>query len=139
MQRSNVEIYSELIAAFNSGGIDAALGYYAEDCEVYDPDMPAGGTYRGREGVRRVLELLLSERASIEVVDHRVLPAGDRVVALIHSRSTAEPGGLEFELRSAHVATFAGGKITYWRAYTDQEEALSDMGLDPAEALRGSM
>lgn len=137
MRRSNVDTYHELIASFNRAGVEGALPYFAADCEVYDPDMPAGGTYRGREGLRGMLEMLMSGNASTEVIDFRVVPAGDRVVALTHTRARGESGRPEVEVRDAHVMTFAGGKITYWRMYGDQEEALSDVGLDPAEALKG--
>ena len=30
--------------------------------------------------------------------------------------------------------TFRDGKITYWRLYMDQAEALADAGLDPSLA-----
>jgi hypothetical protein len=41
-------------------------------------------------------------------------------------------------MRDAHTLTFRDGKITYWRLYLDQAEALSDAGLDPALALTRS-
>ena len=136
MRRSNVQTCNELIAAFNRAGVDGALPYFAPDCEVYDPDMPAGGTFRGRDALRGMLEMLMSGNSSTEVIDFRVVPAGDRVVALTHTCARGDSGLTGVEVRDAHVMTFAEGKITYWRIYGDQEEALSDVGLDPAEALR---
>jgi ketosteroid isomerase-like protein len=65
-----------------------------------------------------------------------VIPAGDRVVALTHIYTRGEGGNPEVEVRDAHMLTFRDGKIVYWRLYLDRDEALSDAGLDPAEATR---
>jgi hypothetical protein len=41
---------------------------------------------------------------------------------------------MEVEIRDAHVMTFKDGKVTYWRLYVDQNEALTDAGLEPRSA-----
>jgi ketosteroid isomerase-like protein len=133
---TNVEIFERVIEAFNRDGVDGVLPYYTDDAEVYDPDLPPG-TYRGRDAVSRVIEMLVSGFEDVEIRDFRLLPAGDRVVALLHTRGRGERGDLEVETRDAHTITFRDGKITYWRLYLDQGEALSDAGLDPALATAG--
>jgi ketosteroid isomerase-like protein len=133
---TNVEIFQSLIEAFNRDGIDGVLPYYTEDVEVYDPDLPPG-TYRGVDAVSRVIEMLMSGFEDVEIRDFRLLSAGDRVVALLHTRSKAERDDLVVETRDAHTITFRDGKITYWRLYLDQAEALSDAGLDPELATIG--
>lgn len=130
---TNVKIYERILDAFNRDGIDAVIPYFTDDVELYDPDLPPG-TYRGHEAVRRVTEQLMSGFGDVEVRDFRLLPAGDRVVALLHTRAEGERGELELEVRDAHVLTFRDGKIAYWRLYLDQAEALADAGLDPALA-----
>jgi ketosteroid isomerase-like protein len=127
---TNVEIFEHVIEAFNRDGADGVLPYYTEDAEVFDPDLPPG-TYRGREAVSRVIEMLISGFDDVEIRDFRLLPAGDRVVALLHTRRRSERGNLDVETRDAHLITFRDGKITYWRLYVDQAEALQDAGLDP--------
>jgi uncharacterized protein len=133
MSQSNIEIQHELIAAFNEGSVDAALPFFDPDVEVYDPDLPDGGTYRGREGVRHMLDLMMSDADTTEVLDFRVVASGDRVVVLTHTRMGGKPGQLDVEVRDAHVMTYRDGKIVYWRLYLDRDEALSDVGLDPSE------
>ena len=133
---SNIEIYERLIAAFNDGGVDAVLGFFSDDVEVYDPDLPGDGTYRGREGLRRVLEQMLSGTERTEVLEYEAIPAGDRVVALIHTYARGAGGEPEVEVRDAHTMTFRDGKIVYWRLYIDRNEALTDAGLDPLEPKR---
>jgi ketosteroid isomerase-like protein len=130
MAMTNVEIFEQLLEAFNRDGVAGVLPYYTDDAEVYDPDLPPG-TYRGREAISRVIEQLMSGFRQVEIRDFRLLPAGDRVVALLHTHGKGERDDLEVELRDAHTVTFRDGKITYWRLYLDPAEALSDAGLDP--------
>jgi ketosteroid isomerase-like protein len=127
---TNVEIFKSVIEAFNQDGADGVLPFYTDDAEVFDPDLPPG-TYRGRAAVSRVIEMLISGFDDVEIRDFRLLPAGDRVVALLHTHRRSERGDLEVETRDAHLITFRDGKITYWRLYLDQAEALQDAGLDP--------
>lgn len=134
---SNVEIFQRVIEAFNREGADGVLPYYTHDAEVYDPDLPPG-SYRGRAAVSRVIEMLSSGFEDVEIRDFRLLPAGDRVVALIHTHRRGERDDLEVETRDAHMITFRDGKITYWRVYLDQAEALADAGLDPELARPAS-
>jgi ketosteroid isomerase-like protein len=134
--KTNVEIFQQLVEAFNRDGVEGVLPYYTDDAEVYDPDLPPG-TYRGREAISRVIEQLMSGFRHVEIRNFQLIPAGDRVVALLHTHGMGERDGLEVELRDAHTVTFRDGKITYWRLYLDPGEALSDAGLDP-ELAKGS-
>jgi ketosteroid isomerase-like protein len=133
---SNVEIFQQVLEAFNRDGVEGVLPYFAEDVEVYDPDLPQG-SYRGREAVTVLLRQLLSGAEQMQVRDWELLPAGDRVVALTRTYARGEGGIPEVEVRDAHTMTFRDGKIVYWRLYLDRGEALSDAGLDPALANPG--
>jgi ketosteroid isomerase-like protein len=133
---TNVEIFQLVIEAFNRDGVNGVLPYYWDDAEVYDPDLPPG-RYRGRDAVGRVIEMLISGFDDVEIRDFRLLPAGDRVVALLHTHRKGERDDLEVETRDAHTITFRDGRITYWRIYLDQAEALQDAGLDPELVSKG--
>jgi ketosteroid isomerase-like protein len=127
---SNVEIYQRILETFNRDGVNGVMPYFAEDVEVYDPDLPES-PYRGPEAARRAAEMLMSGFEKVEIRAFRLMPAGDREVALLHARGKAERNDLEVETREAHTLTFRDGKVAYWRVYLDQAEALSDAGLDP--------
>jgi ketosteroid isomerase-like protein len=133
----NVDIYREILETFNREGMEGVVPFFTDDVEVYDPDLPEG-PYRGPEAAKHVAELLMSGFEAVEIKDFRLLPAGDRVVALLHTRAKGERVDLEIEQRDAHTVTFRDGKIAYWRLYLDQAEALSDAGLDPDLAAAGS-
>jgi ketosteroid isomerase-like protein len=134
---SNLETYQRILETFNREGVDGVMPFFTDDVEVYDPDLPEG-PYRGPDAAKRVVELLTSGFEDVEVKDFRLLPAGDRVVALLHTRAKGESVNLEVETRDAHTITFRDGKIAYWRLYLDQVEALTDVGLDPELASDGA-
>jgi ketosteroid isomerase-like protein len=134
---TNLETYQRILETFNREGVDGVMEFFTDDVEVYDPDLPPG-PYRGPEAVRRVIEDLTSGFEDVEIKDFRLLPAGDRVVALLHTRAKAERADLQVEQRDAHTITFRDGKVAYWRAYLDQAEALADAGLDPELASTAS-
>jgi len=127
---TNLETYERILETFNCEGVEGVMPYFTDDVEVYDPDLPEG-PYRGPEAAKHVAELLMSGFEDVEIKDFRLLPAGDRVVALLHTRARGERVDLEVETRDAHTITFRDGKIAYWRLYLDQVEALTDAGLDP--------
>jgi ketosteroid isomerase-like protein len=134
---SNVDTYERILETFNREGVDGVMPFFTDDVEVYDPDLPEGH-YRGPEAVRRAAELMMSGFEDVEIKDFRLLSAGDRVVALLHTRGKGERIDLEVEQHDAHTVTFRDGKIAYWRVYLDQTEALADVGLDPQLATSKS-
>jgi ketosteroid isomerase-like protein len=134
---TNLETYRRILETFNREGVDGVMPFFTDDVEVYDPDLPEG-SYRGPEAVRRAAEMMMSGFEDVEIKDFRLLSAGDRVVALLHTRGKGERVDLEVEQHDAHTVTFRDGKIAYWRVYLDQTEALADVGLDPELATSRS-
>jgi ketosteroid isomerase-like protein len=76
-EQTNVELYARSLEIFNREGVEAILPYYAEDAELFDPDLPGGGTYRGRDGIRTFLDQVLEGFEAVEVRDYKLHPAGD--------------------------------------------------------------
>ncbi|MGH2983744.1 MAG: nuclear transport factor 2 family protein [Solirubrobacterales bacterium] len=136
MAETNTKIYRRMLAVFNERGLEGAVEFFDEDVEVYDPDLPEGTRIRGHDAVLRTFGEMLDAFEEMKVEDFEVIPAGDRVVALVHTAGYGQGryGLMDVELRDAHVMTFRNGKITYWRLYMDQAEALADAGLDPSRA-----
>ena len=136
MPDGNVEIYERALQAFERDGYEALIPYFDPEIEVFDPDMPSGGTHRGHPGARKVLAQLLEGVDEVEIRSRELLPAGDRVVGLFHTYMRGAEG-VELEIRDAHTWTFSDGKVVYWRLYLDQAEALSDAGLSPSLGTPG--
>jgi ketosteroid isomerase-like protein len=125
-----------MLEAFNERGLEGAVDFFDDDVEVYDPDLAEGTKIRGHDAVRRTFGEILDGFEEMKVEDFETIAAGDRVVALIHTAGRGEGryGQIDYEQHDAHVMTFRNGKITYWRLYFDQAEALADAGLDPGRA-----
>jgi ketosteroid isomerase-like protein len=130
-ENDNVEIARRIMEAFNDEGVEGVLPFYDDDCEVYDPDLPGNRSYRGKEALRTLLNMILKGSEQTEIRDYELLPAGDRVVALNRTYYRGNGGAPEVEVRDAHTLTFRDGKVVYWRLYVDRAEALADAGLDP--------
>jgi limonene-1,2-epoxide hydrolase len=132
MSDTNVETFRRVIEAFNAEGLDGAMRYFDEEIEVYDPDLPGNGTIRGHDEVRRTIGGMIDAFDQMKVRDFEFVPAGDRVVGLIHTagRGEGRRGEMEVQIRDAHTMTFRDGKVVYWRLYLDRAEALADAGLD---------
>jgi ketosteroid isomerase-like protein len=102
---SNVEIYESILEAFNRDGVDGVAPFFADDVEVYDPDLP-NRSYRGPVAARHAAEMLTSGFEKIEIREFRLVPAGNRVVALVTAHGKAERDDLEVETREGHTVTF---------------------------------
>jgi ketosteroid isomerase-like protein len=132
---TNVDLYERALEVFGREGYEGLIAFFDPAIEVFDPDLPEGGTYRGHEGARRILAQLLEGFEQVEILGHELHPAGDRVVGLFHTYMRGR-GGMEIEIRDAHTWTFRDGKVVYWRLYLDQAEAMSDAGLTPSAESR---
>jgi uncharacterized protein len=88
----------------------------APDVELVDPDLPGGGAFHGREGIRQFVKQWLEafEELVVEVED--LVPVGGRIVACLHQhgRSTS---GVPVELRDAHVWTIVDGRVSRVELY----------------------
>ena len=103
----------------------------ADDFELHDPDLPGGGTFLGREGLREYLctyEEAWREYA-VELEAHWEI--GDTVLVFLHQTGIGRESAIEFELRDAHVWTFRDGRAVRWRTYLDRDEAMRAVGLKP--------
>jgi ketosteroid isomerase-like protein len=129
---TNVEIYQRILETFNREGSTASCPS-SRTMSRSTTDLPPG-TYRGPEAVRKVTEQLMSGFEDVEIQDFKLVSAGDRVVALLRTTGKGEGTEMKLELHDAHTVTFRDGKVSYWRLYLDQAEALSDIGLDPSLA-----
>lgn len=130
--RRNVELNREIIAAFNTGGMEDTASFFDPDVVVREPDLP-GGELRGRETVIATFSEMTKAFDSMKVLKIDMYPAGDRIVSVIHTAGSGEGtrGEMEVEFRTAHVTTFAGGKVVEWKLFDDVPAAFEAVGLDP--------
>jgi ketosteroid isomerase-like protein len=118
----NVEIARRSYDAFARHDLDAVLADRHEDVEWQQAQgLPHGGTYRGRDEVRRnIFEPLDAEWWSEFHADPtEFLDAGDQVVVLGRYSGRAKGTGRELDVPYVHVWTFADGKAVRFRQFLD--------------------
>jgi ketosteroid isomerase-like protein len=80
------------------------------------PDLPFGGSWRGKHGVRTCLEQAVEAISSLQVIPRTFLSDGDRVVVLgfVHFGDDANTVGF------AHVVEFGSEKAPLLHRFSDR-------------------
>lgn len=120
-------------AAFNRGDMDAAVEYLDPQIEWSEPpEFPGGGTYHGRDEVKRYLAQSRAAWAEIRSEPEQFITAGDRIVVFVHARLRANGSREWQDTRLADVYTVRNGKAIQMRAFADRQEALRWVGAKTA-------
>lgn len=114
--------------AWSRGDGEFVLAHADPDVELVEtPLLPWGGVHAGAAGVRQYLGArgaLVDARFEGE----RLVPAGDRVVAIGRSRGTVRSGGAAFDVPAVHVWTLRDGRVLRVEAYVDTPAMLAALG-----------
>jgi ketosteroid isomerase-like protein len=129
-----IEALRGAYAAFNRGDMDAAVEPLDADIEWIEPaEFPGGGTYHGRDAVKRYLTQSREAWAEARSEPEEFLRAGNRIVVLVHARVRAKGSGEWQDVRLADVYTIHNGKATQMRAFADRRDALRWAGVEGLE------
>jgi len=120
-------------AAFNRGDVDAAVEPFDAQIEWTEPaEFPGGGTYHGREAVKRYLAQSRSSWTEGSSEPERFITSGNRIVVFVHVRARSKGRDEWNEVRLADVYTIRDGQPVEMRAFADRNEALRWAGVkDP--------
>jgi ketosteroid isomerase-like protein len=130
MSRENVEIVRSNYEALRRRDLHAVLATFDPEAVATSRVAAAEGTvYRGREGVRRMIEEIMSVFPdwAPEVVETRDL--GDNVVAKLRAAGRGVGSGIAVEDTVWQVVEFRDGKIVRLHGYASEAEALEAVGL----------
>jgi ketosteroid isomerase-like protein len=132
MPQENVELVRKATDAFNSGGAEAMLPFYAEDVVWYPfPDNPdSSNGFHGHDGIRELLGNWNDSLDDFTVVVHEIRDLGDTVVLLGEISGFIK--GTNVPLRQPMgkvVSDFRGGRIGRTRFFSSPEEALEAAGV----------
>jgi ketosteroid isomerase-like protein len=127
----NVELVQHAIAVYNSGDADAFVDLFTDDCELEtDPRFPEGGTFSGRESVRRFIAgLHQGWQGGSAVTVKEMRPAGDSVLAYWEWHATGQRSGIAVSSDLFGLWTLRDGRIARLRFFYDRAEALEAAGL----------
>jgi ketosteroid isomerase-like protein len=119
---------------------DLMVVRYAPDVETkFDPEFEAlglGGTFRGREGLVRMIQAFGEAWELWELLPATVLDLGDRVLVLGSFRMPGTASGMEFTREFAQLVTFRGGLVQHEQVFFAWDKGLRAAGLDPDAIAR---
>jgi ketosteroid isomerase-like protein len=126
MSQANLDLVRRCNDAYNARDIDAYLETIAESvvfCSRFSAmDMKV---YEGHEDMRRYFGELDEVWSRYEMQLERMVPIGERVVALFHLLAVGRESDLSLEERPGVVFTVEAGKIVAIEAYATQDQALA--------------
>ena len=102
-----------------------------EEFELHLPDVYPEGeqVFRGPEGLKAWIALFKEIWGEWRFDLEGVLPAGDRVVALIHVVAQGGSSGVRLERETAHLWAVRDGQVVLCQVFLDRSEGLEAVGL----------
>src|SRR5215467_7227585 len=128
MSPENVDIVRRITDVMDSEGFAAALPVFLEaahsDIEWReDPAWPGSANYRGIDQVRQVIKDRM-DTLDFGQQTEDLIPADDKVVALVRWRGRGRTSGAEAEISMAMVWTVRDQAVTRLEFFLDRAEAL---------------
>ena len=130
MSQDDVDRFVEATEAFNRGDAEAWLERFDEEV-VFEPLVAAvEGAYEGHAGIREFMATIGDLYESFEVRLHDVRAVGGQVLALGTAHGVGKKSGVEQDTPLAIVASLRDGRITRFKDYGEEEQALAAVGLE---------
>jgi ketosteroid isomerase-like protein len=122
----NADAVKERWADFGKGDLDGAVSTTEESAEIVLPEtLPWGGTYKGPDGFKEMIQQFLSNFESVDPKPTAFLEAddGETVIVTVEGVGTTKSGN-ELSGRSIWLYKVDGGKLTYAEFFGDTAQAL---------------
>jgi ketosteroid isomerase-like protein len=92
---------------------------------------PEQQLYEGAAGAEAFLGEWIAAWDDWEIEVEALHDAGEKVVAIMHQRGRSKTSGMQVEMSFAEVWTLRDGKQARMQMYSDPNEALRSVGLEP--------
>lgn len=132
MSEENVAIVRRAFDAYTRGDIDAVLRLCAEDIVVTQaPEVPGVPPQQhGHEGVLAAFGIWPEQWDNFEIEIRRIVAdPGDHVVVATRQSGRGKQSGVEVAADFTFVFAIARGKISEWRIFVEESQALAAVGL----------
>jgi ketosteroid isomerase-like protein len=132
MSEENLEIVRNAFAAFNQEDFEGVLRLCDEDIVITQPpELP--GISSEQHGHRGVLEAFAIwpeqwDDYRIEILRMAAAPGG-KVFVTTRTRGRGKQSGVEVDMEFSFVFTIRDAKISEWRLFVEEEQALEAAGL----------
>jgi uncharacterized protein len=123
MSQANIEIARNCYAAFGRGDIAAIVAVLADDVEWTTPGegIPTEGTRRGPAEVAKFFEIVGSTWDFTAMEPREFVASGDTVAVIGRYAGVARATGKTMDSAWVMVWKIRGGKVVYFREYTDTQ------------------
>jgi ketosteroid isomerase-like protein len=130
MSEENVAIVRRAFDAYTEGDIDGVLRVCAEDIVIAQaqelPGVPP--VQHGHDGVLEAFGIWPEQWDDFKIEIERVVAdPGDYVVVATRQSGRGKQSGVEVEADFTFVFTIRHGKITEWRIFVDEGQALAGL------------
>jgi ketosteroid isomerase-like protein len=130
MSGKNLDLYRQVIDAFNRRDLDALLALAHPDVVGVSRVLAIeGGSYRGYDGVREWWNTLFDVFPDFTVEVVSVRDAGDVIVSGLRDRARGEGSGAPLEEFIWQVSEWRDGQFIRWQVYESEQDALDAAGL----------
>jgi ketosteroid isomerase-like protein len=119
--------------AFNEGGVGAILERLDPDIHVRDREtLPDRATYRGREGVKKMFEVILEAFDDLHFDVEDVIDRDTHILVVLRQVVRGRGSGIRMVGRTVHVWEMRDGRAVALQVFGTREQALAS--LDRAHA-----
>lgn len=125
--RQALDVVKRLYAAMGEEDIEAFIALCAEDVVIQYPAeglLPYGGARRGRDEVRRFMELHDEAEETLAFEPGDMASKDGTVFVLGFFEGRAKPGGRVWSTRFVHALTVVEGELMRWEAFFDSAAAV---------------
>jgi ketosteroid isomerase-like protein len=132
MSEENIEIVRNAIAAFDRGDIEGVLRVCDEDIVITQPPELPGVSpeQRGHQGVLEALAIWPEQWDDYRIELLRIAAApGGKVFVSQRTRGRGKQSGIEVDMDFSFVFTVRDAKISEWRLFVQEDQALGAAGL----------
>jgi uncharacterized protein len=127
VSKQNVEIIRRAFEAYWAGDIEGVLGVCAEDIVITQaPEVPGvPPQQRGHDGVIEAFGLWPEQWDDFEIELERIVAdPGDHVVVATRQSGRGKESGVEVVGEFTFLFTVRDGKISEWRIFVDEQQAI---------------
>jgi uncharacterized protein len=119
MSDDNLAVIRRLYAALTTRDVGVIEQVFAPDVEIFQtPELPWGGTFRGRDGLFTFF-LTLAEHLESAVTHEGMFAAGDHVVQHGRTKGKVRESQVAFDIDEVHVFELRDGRVVRFAAYID--------------------
>ncbi len=126
MAEGDAERLRAAYEAFNEGGVEAILERLDPEIHVRErATLPDRATYRGRDGVRRMFEVILEAFDDFQFEVEDVIDRGAYVVVVLRQVVRGRASGIRLGGDTVHVWQMRGGRPVALTVFGTRAQALA--------------